>query len=143
MLRKEFSQARMLSIAQAQFLRAHDEIKMSTSRLRLKESEDEPSEVNILAREELVQLNMQFSSDKFLALPALHRIKGQLRYLKVVYCFCLITFCFIFFLFFLLDNCLGQKFLFFFSLQGMDLDKIRTSFLLNPREFLMLSFTFQ
>lgn len=96
MLRKEFSQARMLSIAQAQFLRAHDEIKMSTSRLRLKESEDEPSEVNILAREELVQLNMQFSSDKFLALPTLHRIKGQLRYLKVVYCFCLIIFCFIF-----------------------------------------------
>ncbi|KAJ4793189.1 E3 ubiquitin-protein ligase SHPRH [Rhynchospora pubera] len=82
MLRKEFSQARMLSITQAQFLRAHDEIKMSTSRLRLKESEDEPSEVNILAREELVQLNLQFSSDKFLALPALHRIKGQLRYLK-------------------------------------------------------------
>ncbi|KAJ3682918.1 hypothetical protein LUZ60_013145 [Juncus effusus] len=81
-LRKEFSQARMLSMAQAQYLRAHDEIKMSTSRLRLKESEDEPSAVNILAREELVQLSLQFSSDKFLALPALGRIKGQLRYLK-------------------------------------------------------------
>lgn len=92
MLRKEFSQARMLSMAQAQFLRAHDEIKMSTSRLRLKESEDEPSAVNILAREELIQLNLQFSSDKFLALPALHRIKGQLRYLKVVYSLTLIFF---------------------------------------------------
>jgi E3 ubiquitin-protein ligase SHPRH len=87
MLRKEFSHARMLSMALAQFLRAHDEIKMSTSRLRLKESEDEPSAVNILAKEELVQLNLQFSSDKFLALPTLHRIKGQLRYLKVVYSF--------------------------------------------------------
>nr|CAD1837214.1 unnamed protein product [Ananas comosus var. bracteatus] len=44
-MRKEYSQARFLSIAQAQFLRAPDEIKMSTSRLRLKETEDEPSAI--------------------------------------------------------------------------------------------------
>ncbi|KAF8656558.1 hypothetical protein HU200_060619 [Digitaria exilis] len=38
-MRKEFSQARFLSIAQNQLLRAHDEIKMSISRLQLRERE--------------------------------------------------------------------------------------------------------
>ncbi|XP_072974603.1 uncharacterized protein [Typha angustifolia] len=81
-MRKEFTQARLLSIAQTQLLRAHDEIKMSTSRLRLKESEDEPSAINILIREELVPTKFQLSTDKLLSLSSLERIKGQLRYLK-------------------------------------------------------------
>ncbi|XP_020086038.1 E3 ubiquitin-protein ligase SHPRH isoform X1 [Ananas comosus] len=81
-MRKEYSQARFLSIAQAQFLRAHDEIKMSTSRLRLKETEDEPSAINILTREELIPTSMQLSSDKFSSSSSMARIKGQLRYLK-------------------------------------------------------------
>lgn len=82
-MRKEYSQARFLSIAQAQFLRAHDEIKMSTSRLRLKETEDEPSAINVLTREDLIPTSMQLSSDKFSSSSSMACIKGQLRYLKV------------------------------------------------------------
>lgn len=81
-MRKEFSLARSLSIAQTQLLRAHDEIKMSISRMQLKENDDEPSAVNIVTREELIPYNVQFTSDKFLALSSLARIRGQLRYLK-------------------------------------------------------------
>lgn len=82
-MRKEFSQARLLSIAQAQVLRAHDEMKMSLQRLCLKETEDESAAVNVLSREELIASSMHNSSDKFLGLSLLARIKGQLRYLKV------------------------------------------------------------
>ncbi|KAI5008977.1 hypothetical protein ZWY2020_010025 [Hordeum vulgare] len=81
-MRKEFSLARSLSIAQNQLLRAHDEIKMSISRLQLKENDDEPSAVTIVTREELIPYNVQFTSAKFLALTSLARIRGQLRYLK-------------------------------------------------------------
>ncbi|TVU37226.1 hypothetical protein EJB05_10529 [Eragrostis curvula] len=81
-MRKEFSQARFLSIAQNQLLRAHDEIKMSISRMKLKERDDEPSAVNIVTREELIPYNVQFTSDKFVSLSSLARIRGQLRYLK-------------------------------------------------------------
>jgi E3 ubiquitin-protein ligase SHPRH len=82
-MRKEFSQARFLSIAQNQLLRAHDELKMSISRMKLKEKDDEPSEVNIVTREELIPYNVQFTSDKFVSLSSLARIRGQLRYLQV------------------------------------------------------------
>ena len=82
-MRKEFSQARFLSIAQNQLLRAHDEIKMSISRLQLKENHDEPSAVNIVTREELIPYNVQFTSEKFMSLSSLARVRGQLRYLKV------------------------------------------------------------
>ncbi|KAK1270856.1 hypothetical protein QJS04_geneDACA005805 [Acorus gramineus] len=81
-MRKEYSYARCLSTVQAQVLLAHDEIKMATSRLCLKETESEPSAVNILSSEELVVANAQFSSEKFVSLSSLERIKGQLRYLK-------------------------------------------------------------
>ncbi|XP_039834097.1 E3 ubiquitin-protein ligase SHPRH-like isoform X4 [Panicum virgatum] len=81
-MRKEFSQARFLSIAQNQLLRAHDEIKMSISRLQLKEKDDEPSAVNIVTREELIPYNVQFTSEKFMSLTSLARVRGQLRYLK-------------------------------------------------------------
>jgi E3 ubiquitin-protein ligase SHPRH len=56
-MRKEFSQARFLSIAQNQLLRAHDELRMSISRMKLKDKDDEPSEVNIVTREELIFLD--------------------------------------------------------------------------------------
>jgi E3 ubiquitin-protein ligase SHPRH len=82
-MRKEFSQARFLSIAQNQLLRAHDEIKMSISRMQLKEKDDEPSAVNIVTREELIPYNVQFTSEKFMSLSSLARVRGQLRYLKV------------------------------------------------------------
>jgi len=72
-----------LSIAQNQLLRAHDEIKMSISRLQLKEKDDEPSAVNIVTREELIPYNVQFTSEKFMSLTSLARVRGQLRYLKV------------------------------------------------------------
>lgn len=70
-------------MAQTQLLRAHDEIKMSISRLQLKENDDEPSAVNIVTREELIPYNVQFTSEKFLSLSSLTRVRGQLRYLKV------------------------------------------------------------
>jgi E3 ubiquitin-protein ligase SHPRH len=82
-MRKEFSQARFLSIAQNQLLRAHDEIKMSISRMQLKEKDDEPNAVNIVTREELIPYNVQFTSEKFMSLSSLARVRGQLRYLKV------------------------------------------------------------
>jgi len=82
-MRKEFPQARFLSIAQTQLLRVHDEIKMSISRLKLKEKDDEPSAANIVTREELIPYNVQFTSEKFMSLSSLARVRGQLRYLKV------------------------------------------------------------
>ncbi|CAH9090614.1 unnamed protein product [Cuscuta epithymum] len=80
-MRKEYPQARSLAIAQAQVLRAHDEIKMATSRLRLREDENDRS-IDALGLGELVAANAQFTSEKFLALSSLSRVKGQLRYLK-------------------------------------------------------------
>lgn len=82
-MRKEYAQARCLSIAQAQILRAHDEIKMATSRLRLRETESDASTVDALCSEELIVASVEFSNEKFLSLSSLSRIKGQLRYLKV------------------------------------------------------------
>ncbi|CAN6467632.1 unnamed protein product [Victoria cruziana] len=81
-MRKEFSHARSLSLAQAQILRAHDEIKMATSRLRLRETKDEASAIDVLSTEELISTNMHFTSEKFTSLSMLSRIKGHLRYLK-------------------------------------------------------------
>ncbi|ERN04198.1 E3 ubiquitin-protein ligase SHPRH isoform X1 [Amborella trichopoda] len=81
-MRKEFPAARSLSVVQAQYLRAHDEIKMATSRLRLRETNDEHSTIDALSSEELVTASVQFSGEKFLSLATLSRMKGQLRYLK-------------------------------------------------------------
>ena len=81
-MRKEYAQARSLAVAQAQVLNAHDELKMATSRLRLRENEDDKS-IDALSLEELEQASVENSSEKFLALSTLTRIKGQLRYLKV------------------------------------------------------------
>ncbi|XP_058110678.1 uncharacterized protein LOC131253624 isoform X2 [Magnolia sinica] len=81
-IRKEYVQARLLAAAQAQILRAHDEIKMATSRLRLRKTEDDTSAIDAFSSEELIVASVQFSSDKFLSMSSLSRIKGQLRYLK-------------------------------------------------------------
>lgn len=80
-MRKEYAQARSLAIAQAQVLRAHDEIKMATSRLRLRDNEDDQS-IDALSYGELDAASVENSSDKFIALALLSRIKGQLRYLQ-------------------------------------------------------------
>ena len=82
-MRKEYAYARSLARAQAHVLRAHDEIKMASSRLRLKEDEKDNS-VDALGPEELDAASTQNSSDKFLAVSSLARIRGQLRYLKVI-----------------------------------------------------------
>lgn len=91
-MRKEYAQARSLAIAQAQVLRAHDEIKMATSRLRLRENDDDKS-IDALGPGELDVANAENSSEKFLALDSLLRIKGQLRYLKVISLIFLTFFC--------------------------------------------------
>lgn len=81
-MRKEFTQARLLSVAQAQVLRAHDELKMAISRLRLRLPGEEPSSVGTLCTEELIPTSVQLTGEKFAALTELSRTKGQLRYLK-------------------------------------------------------------
>lgn len=83
LLRKEYALARSLAISQAHVLRAHDEIKMATSRLRLRENEDDTS-IDALSPEELDTASVENSGEKFLAMDLLSHIKGQLRYLKVV-----------------------------------------------------------
>nr|KAJ0219821.1 hypothetical protein LSAT_V11C200097200 [Lactuca sativa] len=80
-MRKEYGHARSLALAQAQVLNAHDEISMATSRLRLRENEDDKS-IDALSLEELETANVENSSEKFVALSSLLRVKGQLRYLK-------------------------------------------------------------
>lgn len=82
LLRKEYALARSLAVSQAHVLRAHDEIKMATSRLRLRENEDDKS-IEALSPEELDTASVENSGEKFLAMDSLSRIKGQLRYLKV------------------------------------------------------------
>ncbi|KAL5991335.1 hypothetical protein ACLOJK_012242 [Asimina triloba] len=81
-MRKEYAQARLLAVAQAQILRAYDEIKMATTRLRLKKTDEESSSIDALSVEELIIASVEFSNDKFVSLSSLSRLKGQLRYLK-------------------------------------------------------------
>ncbi|XP_019079923.1 uncharacterized protein LOC100248506 isoform X2 [Vitis vinifera] len=80
-MRKEYAHARSLAIAQAQVLRAHDEIKMATSRLRLREDENDKS-IDALSLNELDAAIVENSSERLMSLTLLSRIKGQLRYLK-------------------------------------------------------------
>lgn len=80
-MRKEYGHARSLAIAQAQVLCAHDEIKMATTRLHLKENENDIT-VDAVSQEELPSASVQYSDDKFISLALLSRIKGKLRYLK-------------------------------------------------------------
>ncbi|XP_043697117.1 E3 ubiquitin-protein ligase SHPRH-like [Telopea speciosissima] len=81
-MKREYTQARSLATAQAQVLRAHDEIKMATSRLRLRNTESDTSSIDTLCSEELIAASVEFSNEKFMYLSSLSRIKGQLRYLK-------------------------------------------------------------
>ncbi|XP_052107843.1 uncharacterized protein LOC107459335 [Arachis duranensis] len=80
-MRKEFGYARSLALAQAQYLRAHDEIKMAVSRLHLRANEDDKS-LDALGEDELFAASSSFSHDKFMSLNMLSQIKGKLRYLK-------------------------------------------------------------
>ena len=82
-MRKEYRHARLLAIAQAQVLNAHDEIKMATTRLHIRESEDDKS-IDTLSPNELASASVQNTSDKFMSLTLLSSIKGKLRYLKVL-----------------------------------------------------------
>lgn len=81
-MRKEYGHARSLAIAQAQVLNAHDEIKMATTRLCLRDNDDDSSAYAI-SEHELPVASVQYSSDKFMSLAMLSRVKGKLRYLKV------------------------------------------------------------
>ncbi|GAB4832074.1 hypothetical protein Ancab_006094 [Ancistrocladus abbreviatus] len=80
-MRKEYPQARSLATAQAQVLRAHDEIKMATSRLRLREKDDDNA-IDALSLEELDIASVENSSEKFLSMASLAQTKGKLRYLQ-------------------------------------------------------------
>ncbi|XP_038884910.1 E3 ubiquitin-protein ligase SHPRH isoform X6 [Benincasa hispida] len=79
-MRKEYGHARSLAIAQAQVLNAHDEIKMATTRLCLRDDDD--SSAYAISEHELPAASVQYSSDKFMSLAMLARVKGKLRYLK-------------------------------------------------------------
>ena len=81
-MRKEFGHARSLALAQAMYLRAHDEIKMAVSRLHLRANEDDKS-LDALGENELAAASSNFSHDKFMSLTMLSQINGTLRYLKV------------------------------------------------------------
>ncbi|KHN39993.1 E3 ubiquitin-protein ligase SHPRH [Glycine soja] len=80
-MRKQFGHTRSLALAQAQYLRAHDEIKMAVSRLHPRENEDDKS-LDDLGENELAAASSNFSHDKFMSLTMLSQIKGKLRYLK-------------------------------------------------------------
>ncbi|KAG9443285.1 hypothetical protein H6P81_014625 [Aristolochia fimbriata] len=80
-MRKEIAQASRLLTGQSQILHAYDEIKMATSRLRLKESDSDDDALTI-SSEELVGTNIQNSNEKFLSLSLLSSTKGKLRYLN-------------------------------------------------------------
>ncbi|KAM7270916.1 hypothetical protein ACFE04_030130 [Oxalis oulophora] len=82
-MRKEYGHARSLSIAQAQFLSAHDEIKMATLRFRLRDDENDIS-IDALSLEELPTASVLHTSEKFMAVSLLSSIKGKLRYLKTL-----------------------------------------------------------
>lgn len=81
-MRKEYGHARSLAVAQAQLLRAHDELKMATERLHLRENENDTS-IDALGLQELEPASVLHSNDKFMSLTLLSRIKGKLHYLKV------------------------------------------------------------
>lgn len=81
-MKKEYAHARSLATAQAQVLRAYDEIKMATSRLRLKDNDDDNT-IDALSLGELDVASVENSSEKFVSLAALSRIRGKLRYLQV------------------------------------------------------------
>ncbi|KAK7275887.1 hypothetical protein RIF29_17013 [Crotalaria pallida] len=80
-MRKEFGHARSLALAQAQYLRAHDEIKMAISRLHLRANEDDKS-LDAFGENELFAASTTFSHEKFMSKTLLSQIKGKLRYLK-------------------------------------------------------------
>ncbi|PIA38536.1 hypothetical protein AQUCO_02700026v1 [Aquilegia coerulea] len=80
-MRKEFVPASSLATAQIQMLCAHGELKDATSRLRLRETDTDTS-IDAISPEGLVDANIQNSSDKFMSLTLLSRMKGQIRYLK-------------------------------------------------------------
>ncbi|KAH9702950.1 RING-finger DEAD-like helicase PHD and SNF2 domain-containing protein [Citrus sinensis] len=78
---EEYANARSLATAQAQFLRAHDEIRMATTRLHLKEDDNDTS-VDALSPDELASASVTNSSEKFISMTLLSQVKGKLRYLK-------------------------------------------------------------
>lgn len=80
-MRKEYGHARSLAVAQAQLLRAHDELKMATARLHLRENENDTS-MDALGEDELESASVLHSNEKFMSLNLLSHTKGKLRYLK-------------------------------------------------------------
>ncbi|XP_038722963.1 E3 ubiquitin-protein ligase SHPRH isoform X2 [Tripterygium wilfordii] len=80
-MRKEYGHARSLATAQAQVLRAHDELLMATSRLHLRENENDNA-IDALSPDELASASVLQTTEKFMSSALLSRIKGKLRYLK-------------------------------------------------------------
>ena len=81
-MRKEYGHARSLAVAQAQLFRAHDELKMATARLHLRENENDTS-MDAMGEDELESASVLHSNEKFMSLNLLSHTKGKLRYLKV------------------------------------------------------------
>ncbi|KAF2319302.1 hypothetical protein GH714_014503 [Hevea brasiliensis] len=67
---EEYSHARSLAVSQAQLLRAHDEIRMATSRLHLRENENDDS-IDALGPNELESASVLHSNEKFISLSML------------------------------------------------------------------------
>lgn len=80
-MRKEYGHARSLAVAQAQLFRAHDELKMATARLHLRENENDTS-MDAMGEDELESASVLHSNEKFMSLNLLSHTKGKLRYLK-------------------------------------------------------------
>ncbi|KAJ6855240.1 E3 ubiquitin-protein ligase SHPRH [Populus alba x Populus x berolinensis] len=80
-MRKEYGHARSLAVAQAQLFRAHDELKMATARLHIRENENDTS-MDAMGEDELESASVLHSNEKFMSLNLLSHTKGKLRYLK-------------------------------------------------------------
>ena len=59
-----------------QLLRAHDELKMTTTRLHLRENENDTS-MDALGEDELESASMLHSNEKFMSLNLLSHTKGN------------------------------------------------------------------
>ncbi|MCO5578793.1 hypothetical protein L7F22_032639 [Adiantum nelumboides] len=85
-MRKEYSQARLVTASQRMVLLALDELNMAKTRLCLKfPGEEQSSKSNDAFKvylEEIPQRNAQLTGEKFVALDDLRRAKGQVRYLQ-------------------------------------------------------------
>ncbi|KAL5711464.1 RING-type E3 ubiquitin transferase [Ranunculus cassubicifolius] len=80
-MRKEYAPAVSLANIQTTILEVHGELMQGISRLRLREADNDTS-MDSVSIEELDEVSMRNTSNKFASVSSLSRLKGQLRYLK-------------------------------------------------------------